>query len=136
MARVSRPPRGAGDEDGMVTAEFAVLLPVVVLVLAGALACLSCVIDQVRCVDAARAGARAAARGEAPARVQEVADALAPDGSAVTVSTGGGDVVVHVQARDRAWSGIIPQPLRPGADARMPLESAGASSAVSPGAGP
>ena len=55
-------------EHGMVTAEFAVVLPAVVLVLALSLGALGLALDQIRCVDAARAGARAASRGTAMAR--------------------------------------------------------------------
>src|SRR5688500_20233283 len=54
---------------GMVTAETAVVLPVLLLVLAGAVAAVTVVGAQLRCVDAAREGARAAARGESVAEV-------------------------------------------------------------------
>ena len=53
----------------MATAELAVVLPAVLLVLAVALSALGLAIDQIRCVDAARAGARAAARGDTAAAV-------------------------------------------------------------------
>ena len=52
----------------MVTAELAVVLPALLLVLAVALSALGLAVDQVRCVDAAAAGARAAARGDSPPR--------------------------------------------------------------------
>ena len=54
----------------MVTAETAVVLPVLLLVLAGAVAAVTVVGAQLRCVDAAREGARAAARGEDVATVR------------------------------------------------------------------
>lgn len=41
--------------------------------------------DQIRCVDAARAGARAAARSEPEARVREAALSAAPDRARVEV---------------------------------------------------
>ena len=47
----------------MATAELAVAIPTLVLVLFVALSALATVTDQVRCVDAARATARALARG-------------------------------------------------------------------------
>ena len=47
----------------MVTAETAVVLPVLLFVLAGAVAAVVVVGAQLRCVDAAREGARAASRG-------------------------------------------------------------------------
>ena len=45
-----------GGQEGIVTAEFAVVLPAVVFVLALSLGALGLALDQVRCVDAARAG--------------------------------------------------------------------------------
>ena len=84
----------------MVTAETAVVLPVLLLVLAAAVVAVTVVGAQLRCVDAAREGARAAARGETDATVRRLADRLAPDG-AVTGVTGDGQevrvtVTVHV----------------------------------------
>jgi Flp pilus assembly protein TadG len=75
----------------MVTAETAVVLPVLLLVLAGAVSAVVVVGAQLRCVDAAREGARAAARGEAPAAVVRLATAAAPDGAVTEV--GGGEAV-------------------------------------------
>ena len=67
-------PRSTGPwrrrDAGMVTAETAVVLPVLLLVLAGAVAAVTVVGAQLRCVDAAREGARAAARGEDVATVR------------------------------------------------------------------
>lgn len=73
---------------GMVTAEFAVALPALVLVLALALGALGLALDQVRCVDAARAGARAAARGDDVVAVRAEAGRVAPQGSTVVVRLG------------------------------------------------
>lgn len=55
---------GCGDR-GAVTAEAAVVIPVLVAFVMALLWALMAVSDQIRCVDAARAGARAAARSEA-----------------------------------------------------------------------
>ncbi len=82
----------------MVTAEAAVALPSLLVVLAAAVSVLACVGAQLRCVDAARAAARAAARGDDLSAVRAIADALAP-GARVTVSEGGDTVEVRVQAR-------------------------------------
>ncbi|TKJ31970.1 pilus assembly protein TadE [Blastococcus sp. CCUG 61487] len=83
----------------MVTAETAVVLPVLLLVLAAAIAAVSVLGAHLRCVDAAREGARAAARGEATAVVVELAGRVAPTGAVVTVSADGADVRVTVTAR-------------------------------------
>ena len=80
----------------MVTAETAVVLPVLLLVLAGAVAAVTAVGGQLRCVDAAREAARAAARGEPVAVVEAVVARAAPDGATSTVSRGAEDVAVTV----------------------------------------
>ena len=64
----------------MVAAETAVVLPVLLLVLAGAVAVVTVVGAHLRCVDAAREGARAAARGEDAATVTEIIGRAAPRG--------------------------------------------------------
>lgn len=77
------------------TAEFALALPAVVLVLAFALALLSGGVTQARAADAARAGARAAAIGAAPHEVRAIAEQLAGTGARAEVQVGE-FVVVHV----------------------------------------
>ncbi len=84
---------------GMVTAETAVVLPVLLLVLAGAVAAVTVVGAQVRCVDAAREGARAAARGEEVATVAALAARAAPEGAVTTLSPEGEEVRVTVTAQ-------------------------------------
>ena len=100
---------------GMVTAETAVLLPVLVVVLAAAVFVLACVAAQLQCVDAARSAARVAARGEPAAVVTGTAERLAPDGARVAVGPGGSvagtatvAVVVRAQVRPfgRALRGL------------------------------
>jgi Flp pilus assembly protein TadG len=93
----------------MVTAETAVVLPVLLLVLAGAVAAVVVVGAQLRCVDAAREGARAAARGEPVAAVTALAGRAAPDGAVTTVSPEGDEVRVSVSAR---IAPLGPVPLR------------------------
>lgn len=83
---------------GSVTAETAVVLPVLMVVLAMAVWVLAAVAAQLRCVDAAHAAARAAARGEAPALIESTAHQVAPDGAAVVVSRVGDLVHVRVSA--------------------------------------
>jgi Flp pilus assembly protein TadG len=82
----------------MVTAETAVVLPVLLLVLAGAIAAVTVVGAQLRCVDAAREAARAAARGDTPAAVSAVAAQAAPGGAVTDVDAGADDVRVTVTA--------------------------------------
>jgi Flp pilus assembly protein TadG len=93
----------------MVTAETAVVLPVLLLVLAGAVAAVTVVGAQLRCVDAAREGARAAARGEDTAVVTALAGQAAPDGATTTVAVGGAAVTVPVTAE---VAPLGPVPLR------------------------
>jgi Flp pilus assembly protein TadG len=69
----------------MVTAEAALALPVLVLVLAGAVAAVAVLGAQLRCTDAAREGVLAAARGEDAATVRSLVEDLAPDGAGVRV---------------------------------------------------
>ena len=93
----------------MVTAETAVVLPVLLLVLAGAVAAVTVVGAQLRCVDAAREGARAAARGEPDATVSRLVGELSPDGAATRVSGDADDVRVTVTVR---VAPLGPLPLR------------------------
>lgn len=87
----------------MVTAELAVAVPVVVVVLAIGLAAMRIGVDQVRCVDAARLAARALARGDANASARSIAAAAGPPGAVVAVDVGGTQVSVTVSAtRDLA----------------------------------
>ncbi len=95
----------------MVTAELAVAVPGVVLLLALALTTLSTAVDQIRCVDAARIGVRAAVRGESPAAVRDLARRAAPAGSAISVD-GSSTVTVTVRAGStgsRRWL-LLPSP--------------------------
>lgn len=107
----------------MVTAETAVVLPVLVLVLVAALSGIAVVTAQLRCTDAAREGARAAARGENEAAVREIAGSSAPDGAAISVTLGAEHAVVRV-------SGSVP--LIPGVGPALAV-SAEATAATEPG---
>lgn len=98
--------RARRSDDGSATAEMAVALPVLILVLAAALWALSAVAAQLRCTDVAAAAARAAARGEAPTQVVLRARGAAPRGATVTVQPTGSDVVVRVSALVRPFGGL------------------------------
>jgi secretion/DNA translocation related TadE-like protein len=82
----------------MVTAEFAMALPAVVIVLAALLATVAVALDQIRCTDAARAAVRAAARNEPAAAVVAAAQAVGPEGARVNLRRDGDRVAVTVSA--------------------------------------
>jgi Flp pilus assembly protein TadG len=107
----------------MVTAEFAVVLPAVILVLAMSLGALGLALDQIRCVDAARAGARAASRGDSPGAVTLVASAAAPSDAVVSVGTSGDLVSVSVVSRPRVAASLLPAWLRASSTASAARES-------------
>jgi Flp pilus assembly protein TadG len=105
--------RGSGSgQQGMVTAEFAVVLPAVVFVLALSLGALGLALDQVRCVDAARAGARAAARGDSYGAVMLVTSRAAPSAALVSIGTSGDLVQVSVVSLPRVAGSLLPRWLR------------------------
>lgn len=83
---------------GYATAEIAVALPAVMIVVLLAVWLLACVGAQLRCVDAVRAAARAAARGDAVAQVVQVAHVRAPRDAQVEVDAGNPMVRVVVRA--------------------------------------
>lgn len=95
-------------ERGMVTAEFAVVLPAVVLVLALSLGALGLALDQIRCVDAARAGARAASRGDSRQAVILLARRAAPSQARVSMATSGDLVRVSVVSPPRVAASLLP----------------------------
>lgn len=80
----------------MVTAEIAVALPALVLALTLGVSAVVAVTDQLRCVDAARTGARLLARGEDAGRVRAEVARQAPDGAAIAMGVGSGSVTVEV----------------------------------------
>ena len=101
----------------MVTAEFAVVLPAVVFVLGLSLGALGLALDQVRCLDAARAGARAASRGDSERAVRLVVRRAAPSEALVSMSASGDLVQVSVVSRPRVAPGLLPAWLRAGSTA-------------------
>jgi hypothetical protein len=108
----------------MVTAELAMGLPALVFVLLFALALLGAVTAQAQCMDAARIGARAAARGETEDVVRGWAESAAPRGAVVTVHRTEGAVEVRVRA-ELAGGGRTPIPeVAVEASAVAPVEAA------------
>ncbi|MEV0021681.1 TadE family type IV pilus minor pilin [Streptomyces atroolivaceus] len=98
MRSSEAPWRGRGGDRGVVTAEAAMVLPVLVTFVLALVWALVAASDQIRCVDAARAGARAAARSEPEDEVRSAARAAAPGGARVAVERAGGLWRVRVEA--------------------------------------
>src|SRR4051812_19164010 len=97
--RSDRAVRRSSGDSGMVTAELAACLPVVVLLLAFVVSVTTVGSAAVRAQDAAREAARAAARGDEAAARRLARDA-AP-GAAVSVSSRGGEVTAVVELREQ-----------------------------------
>ena len=98
----------------MATAEIAVALPALVLVTAIGLWGLTAASVQLTCADAARSGARAAARGESLAAVRDQVARAVPKGAVVRVSRDEATVTVDVSVpvRPPAAAGLPPLTVR------------------------
>ncbi|MCG8966117.1 TadE family type IV pilus minor pilin [Streptomyces sp. CL12-4] len=97
--------RGRAD-GGFVTAETAVVLPVLVVFAMALVWALLVVAAQIQCVDAARTGARAAARQDSADAVVQVAREAAPNGARVTVAREADRVRVVVVAASPLLHGL------------------------------
>ncbi|MGK5543807.1 TadE family type IV pilus minor pilin [Streptomyces sp. URMC 127] len=86
-------------EGGYVTAEAAMVLPALVLFGMALIWGLMAAAAQIQCVDAARAGARAAARSDPEAAAVAAARSAAPQGARIAVAREGDLVRVRVEAR-------------------------------------
>ncbi len=95
------------DGRGAVTAELALVLPLLVSVTTGLVWLLAVGADQLRAVDAARETARALARGDAHAAAVAVGEQVAPDGAYVRVATSDGRVHVTVTGEVAGPGGIF-----------------------------
>ena len=101
-------------EAGFVTAETAVVLPVLVALTAVLVWGVLVGAAQIRCVDAAREAARAAARGDPAGQVMGVAQAVAPAGARIEVSEQGESVRVVVSAESQGpgvLGGLLSMPV-------------------------
>lgn len=94
----ARSPVRPGRDRGAVTAEAAMVIPALVAFAVVLVWALVAAADQIRCVDAARAGARAAARSEPAAAVLDTARAAAPRRARVEVERSGELWRVRVEA--------------------------------------
>lgn len=95
------------DQSGTVTAETAVVLPLIAVLTLGMAWLVSLGVTHVRAVDAARETARAVARGDAAGAAVALGKEVAPGGSRFAVSTHGRRVVVTVSAPVRAPGGLF-----------------------------
>ncbi|WP_240721581.1 TadE family type IV pilus minor pilin [Pseudarthrobacter sp. NamE5] len=99
MAPVRSQGPGPSRSRGAVTAEFAVTLPAVLLLLAMLLAGASAGVTQLRLEEGARAGARALARGDDPATVERIVRTLSGSSASAAVSAEGQWLSVTVTDR-------------------------------------
>jgi TadE-like protein. len=93
---------------GMVTAETAMVLPALVVLVCVAVGAVAVATAQLRCVDAAREAARAAARGEGASAARTLAIQAAPRAARVTVSLVGDRAEVTVTATVRPLGRLLP----------------------------
>ena len=107
---VRRPGRGGGrrrDERGAVTAETAMVLPLLLALTVGLVWLLALGTAQVRTVDAARETARALARGDSEGEAVAVGRVVAPEGAVLVVSGSGDRVTVRATARVAGPGGLF-----------------------------
>ncbi|SCE81441.1 TadE family type IV pilus minor pilin [Micromonospora mirobrigensis] len=98
--------RWAGRDRGSFTAELAAGLPALTLLLLAGLTAVDAVITRAGCLDAARAAALAAARGDQGAAV---AAGVAPDGADIRLTVDGDRVTVTVRAPVRTLGARLPR---------------------------
>lgn len=99
-------PRRRAEERGAVTAEAALVIPVLVLVTIALVWTSSLVLTQVRLVDAARETARAVARDDGVDAARAQGARVAPEGARVEVRESDGIVTVTVSARVHPLPGL------------------------------
>jgi Flp pilus assembly protein TadG len=105
--RWTRPARKVGRvlrrSEGMATAELAMALPALVLVVSLLLTLVGSFSDASRASDAARAAARSASIGVSPEEARAAAEQVAPDGATVQVALAGDWARVTVTVPPRRW---------------------------------
>lgn len=89
------------------TAETAVVLPVLVALTLGLVWLVALAVTQVRVVDAARETARAVARDEPAGTAEALGRRVAPEGARFSIEDQPGAVRVHVVAEVRGPGGIF-----------------------------
>jgi len=98
------------NQNGAVTAETAVVLPVLVLIAAVLAWMVALGVAQMRVVDAARETARALARGEGSSVSEAYGRRIAPPGARFQISQRNGEVRVEVVARVSGPGGVFTLP--------------------------
>jgi Flp pilus assembly protein TadG len=93
---------------GSATAETALALPALVVLVAAGMTAIMVGSAQLRCIDAAREAARAVARGEPAGRVREIANQAAPTGARTDIATTGDLITVTTSAEVHPISGLLP----------------------------
>ena len=104
---VLRTPTTGRGERGAVTAETAMVLPLLVAATLGLVWMLSLAVTQVRVTDAAREVARALARDESRAAALDLGRRVAPEGARFGLREDGRTVVVQVQADVAGIGGLL-----------------------------
>ena len=94
-------------ELGAVTAEAAMVIPLLLAVTVGLVWAVALVVSQVRVVDAAREVARAAARGDSDDAAAARGHQVAPDGAEVGISRSAGEVVARVSVDVHGPGGLF-----------------------------
>lgn len=102
-ARRRRVRFSCGGQAGYVTAETAMALPALVLLVFGLTTGIVAAAAQVRCIDAAQVGVRAAARGEPPDAARAAAAAAAPKSARIVATSERGRISFRVET-------VIPLP--------------------------
>lgn len=124
--------RAARSDRGSVTAETAVALPALMLLVGVLLGLTRALALELAEQDAARVGARSAARGDPPATVRRLATAVAPRGARVSVVHDGALVRVRVESvlgvASGALAGLLPA-------VTLSAESVAADESASPAGG-
>jgi hypothetical protein len=90
----------------MATAELALTVPTLMLLLAVGVWLQSAIALQARCLDAARAGARAAARGDPDSTVRAQMAAALPTDASIAIAHRGVQVTVTVRAMTPVPGGL------------------------------
>lgn len=94
-------------EEGAVTAETAMVLPMLVAMTVGLVWLVSLGVTQIRVVDAARETARSLARDDPTATALDLGYRAAPPGARITTETDGERVRVRVAAVSRGPGGLF-----------------------------